>query len=78
MTPLPEPSSRARAAPQCGACGKFMKCETGASWAQQWSYSMDGSPELHEPRWQCKPCTDQHGPLDTNCGSPERYSGVLK
>ena len=62
---------------KCITCGRFFKYETGASWAQNWSYAMDGSPDLHDPQWQCKNCTDRYGPLGTNCAYPERYSGVL-
>lgn len=62
---------------KCVSCGRFFRYEPGASWAQQWSYAMDGSPDLQDPQWQCKNCTDQHGPLRTNCAYPERYSGVL-
>lgn len=61
---------------RCVACGKFMRFEPGVSYSQNWSYAMDGSPDLHDPRFQCRPCTEKHGPLSTNCAHPERYSGV--
>lgn len=63
---------------KCVTCGRFFRYETGCSWAQNWSYDMTGSPDLHDPRWRCKPCTDHDGPLESNCGHPERYSGVLE
>jgi len=63
---------------KCVSCGRFFKYETGASWAQQWSYDRFGHPDLHDPEWQCKPCTEKHGPLGTNCAHPERYSGLLR
>jgi hypothetical protein len=62
---------------RCTTCGKFMRYEPGASWAQSWSTGYDGSPDLHDPRWQCAPCTETYGPLSTNCAYPERYSGVV-
>lgn len=63
---------------RCVSCGKFLRFETGVSWAQSWSYSMDGTPDLHDPRFQCKSCTGNNGPLDTNCAYPERYSGIIR
>lgn len=63
---------------KCVSCGRFFKYEPGASWAQSWSTGWGGEPDLHDPRWQCKPCTEKHGPLGTNCAYPERYSGVLR
>jgi len=63
---------------RCVSCGKFLRFEPGVSWAQSWSYSMDGTPYLYEPRFQCKACTDTNGPLDTNCAHPERYSGIIR
>lgn len=63
---------------KCVSCGRFFKYDAGASWAQFWSYDMSGEPDLKDPRWQCAACTDKHGPLETNCANPERYSGVLK
>lgn len=62
---------------KCQSCGQFMSCgEVGASWAQSWSYSMDGTPDLHDPEWQCSKCTEKHGRLTTNCAHPEQYSGI--
>jgi len=63
---------------RCVSCGRFLKFEVGCSWAQSWSYCMDGTPDLHDPRWQCKPCTEKHGPLTTNCANPQWYSGVIR
>ena len=62
---------------RCVSCGKFMSLGPGVSWAQSWSYDMSGFPDLHEPRFQCAPCTEKHGRLETNCAYPERYSGVI-
>ncbi len=62
---------------RCVTCGKFMSFKPGASWAQSWSTGYGGEPDLHDPRWQCAPCTEKEGPLLTNCAYPERYSGVI-
>lgn len=61
---------------KCVSCGKFMAIQSGVSWAQRWSYCMNGSPNLQDPIFQCKSCTEKHGKLTTNCAYPERYSGV--
>ena len=62
---------------RCDSCGRFMDCgEVGASWSQTWSYTMDGEPDLHDPGWRCRKCTEKHGPRETNCGNPEAYKGV--
>jgi len=63
-------------AEKCITCGRFISWKPGVSWAQTWSYDMDGTPSLHDPRFQCAPCTEKHGALMTNCHHPERYSGV--
>lgn len=64
---------------RCVSCGRFVAPgKAGTSWAQSWSYAMDGSPDLHDPKWQCASCTEKHGPLTTNCEPPEHYSGVVK
>lgn len=63
---------------RCVSCGKFLRFESGVSWAQSWSYAYDGSPDLHDPRFQCKPCTNANGPLATNCAHPEWYSGIIR
>lgn len=63
---------------RCVNCGRFFRFGPGVSWAQSWSYEMDGFPNLHDPRFQCKPCTEEHGPLGTNCAHPERYSGIIE
>jgi len=34
---------------------------------------MTGFPDLHDPVFQCAPCTDKHGYQHSNCGNPERY-----
>jgi hypothetical protein len=63
---------------RCESCGKFIRFEPGVYWSQSWSYSMDGSPDLHDPVHRCKKCTDAFGPVPTNCAYPERYSGVVE
>lgn len=63
---------------RCVSCGRFVSVGApGTSWAQSWSYDMDGCPNLHDPRWQCADCTQKHGALGTNCAHPERYSGTV-
>jgi hypothetical protein len=60
----------------CDTCGRFISIGAlGVSWAQQWSYSMDGTPDLHDPRYRCSACTDKRGIPSTNCGNPENYHG---
>lgn len=60
---------------RCDTCGKFHSTEQpGASWGQYWSYAMDGSPDLHDPRYRCAACTDRIGEVGTNC-IPEGYAG---
>lgn len=68
--------SAAKYQDRCESCGRFLAYEPGASWAQSWSYSMDGSPDLHDPKHRCRSCTEKSGPLETNCANPERYSGI--
>lgn len=63
----------------CDCCGRFVSCgKPGTSWSQDWSYDLDGCPTLHDPRWRCSECTAEHGPRDTNCAYPERYSGIVQ
>lgn len=60
----------------CDTCGKFVRVSgEGVSWSQTWGYSMDGTPDLHDIRYRCSPCTDKIGPRETNCAHPERFSG---
>lgn len=62
--------------PSCDRCGRFLKMDApGVSWCQTWSYSMDGTPDLHDPTYRCSPCTDKHGIKPTNCAHPEQYHG---
>jgi len=61
---------------RCEFCGRFVSQDgPGVSWRQTWSYDMDGTPNLHDPRYRCSPCTDVHGIGATNCANPSRYSG---
>jgi hypothetical protein len=62
---------------KCVTCGHFIKYDApGVSWSQTWGYDMDGTPDLHDPRYRCDRCTAKIGPLKTNCAHPERYSGI--
>lgn len=63
---------------KCDCCGRFIKFGAGVSWAQTWSYDLNGCPDLHDPKFRCAPCTEKNGPRETNCAYPERYSGVLR
>lgn len=62
---------------RCECCGKFVQQGApGVSWAYQWSYSSDGTPDLHDPTYRCSPCTDKHGLRGTNCNESEsKYHG---
>lgn len=62
---------------RCECCGKFVQQGgPGVSWAQQWSYDYDGTPDLHDPTYRCSPCTDKHGMRGTNCNeSQSKYHG---
>jgi hypothetical protein len=60
----------------CDRCGRFVRLDgPGVSWAQTWGYDFYGTPDLHDPHYRCSRCTDEQGPLATNCAHPERYSG---
>jgi len=64
---------------RCDVCGRFVNCGApGVSWSQTWGYSMDGTPDLHDPRFRCAGCTAKEGPRETNCAHPERYSGIVQ
>lgn len=62
---------------RCELCGRFIREDgPGVSWASQWSYGMDGTPDLHDPTYRCSPCTDKHGLHGTNCNeSLSQYHG---
>jgi hypothetical protein len=54
--------------PSCDICGRFLRTTApGVSWGQTWSYCMDGSPDLNDPRYRCSPCTDARGMPPSNC-----------
>lgn len=60
----------------CCTCGRFMTCAPGASW--QMVYSGHPPTPDHE-RFQCKSCTEKHGPLTSQDGiRPECGAGVFK
>lgn len=63
--------------PRCDLCGRFVQeGAPGVSWAQQWSYDTDGTPDLHDPTFRCSPCTDAHGMKGTNCNEAQsKYHG---
>ena len=53
---------------RCECCGRFVSIGAeGVSWSQTWSYQMDGTPELNDPRYRCSSCTDKFGIGWTNC-----------
>lgn len=59
---------------RCQSCGRFVSPGApGVSSWQTWSYCMDGSPDLHDPVFQCSPCTDKHGYEFSNCHPPSAY-----
>lgn len=61
-------SMRASFQERCDMCGRFVNGSApGVSWSQQWSYGMDGTPDLHDPTIRCSKCTDKHGIRPTNC-----------
>ena len=62
---------------RCDVCGRFVKAGyKGTSWSQNWSYAMDGSPDLHDPQWRCVPCTEKHGVGPSNCAGGG-YQGLI-
>lgn len=59
---------------RCETCGQFLDPSApGVSSWQTWGYCMDGSPDLHDPVFQCSPCTNKYGYQNSNCQHPERY-----
>jgi hypothetical protein len=60
--------------PKCDHCGRFMRCETGASFAMRYS----GHPPTpdHED-FRCKSCTEIHGPLVAQAGIKETEAGMF-
>jgi hypothetical protein len=61
--------------PKCDTCGKFMRCESGASWAMRFS----GWPPMpdHEAT-RCPGCTEAFGPLEADHHTkPEMTSGLF-
>lgn len=64
---------------KCVNCGRFMSpMQVGSSWAQNWRYCMDGTPELQDFVFQCAPCTERAGPLESNCANSGAYAGVFR
>jgi hypothetical protein len=62
---------------RCDCCGHFVQeGAPGVSWAQQWSYDYEGTPDLHDTTFRCSPCTDKHGMKGTNCDETRgKYHG---
>lgn len=63
---------------RCDCCRRFVNPSAiGVSWSQQWSYDMDGTPDLHDVTYRCSPCTDKHGIKPTNCNESNgsKYHG---
>ena len=59
----------------CCSCGRFMRCDPGASWKMVYS-GYPPTPD-HED-FQCVTCTETHGPLQTQSGiRPEFGAGVF-
>jgi hypothetical protein len=59
---------------RCQSCGRYMTPGApGVSSWQTWGYCMDGSPDLHDPVFQCSLCTDKNGYQHSNCHPPEAY-----
>jgi hypothetical protein len=59
---------------RCASCGRFMSpLSPGTSSWQTWTLDMSGDPDLHDPIFQCAPCTKANGYKHSNCGNPERY-----
>lgn len=62
--------------PKCDCCGKFMRCDAGASWAMRFS-GFPPTPD-HEAN-RCVACTKLLGALEPDYRTkPEMTSGVYK
>jgi len=63
--------------PNCDRCGKFMRCDPGASWAMRFSGVPPPTPD-HEV-FRCMRCTAVHGSIPPSHGvKPEMTSGVFE
>lgn len=61
--------------PKCDRCGRFMRCEPGASYAMRYSGYPPG-PD-HED-FRCRPCTVVAGPLKASFGMAEWTAGTFR
>lgn len=61
--------------PRCDACGRFMRCEPGSSWAMRYS----GYPPTPDyEAFRCLACTTEIGPLAAQIGMRSDTAGVFK
>lgn len=60
--------------PKCDACGRFMRCDPGSSYAMRYS-GFPPAPDHEEVR--CQPCTLRIGPLTASSGIAEWTAGVV-
>lgn len=59
---------------KCDWCGRFMRCETGASWVMLYS----GYPPTPDREvFRCKGCTEDHGPLTAQPGIRSTEAGLF-
>ena len=62
--------------PNCDVCGRFMRCDPGASWAMRFSGAI---PTPDREAFRCVRCTTEHGPIPASHRvKPEMTSGVFK
>lgn len=62
--------------PNCDTCGRFMKCEPGASWRMVYS-GVNLEPDHEE--FRCKKCTEKYGiPPGQRGIRPEFASGMFR
>ena len=61
---------------KCDCCRRFMVPKPGCSWAQSWSDSIYYGPDLHEPKWRCAICTEEHGRIEGNCAPG--FDGIIE
>ena len=61
--------------PKCDACGRFMQCRAGASWAMRYS---GWPPTPDHEAFRCLDCTTTIGPLDSSPGMRPETAGIFK
>lgn len=61
--------------PKCDACGRFMRCDPGSSYAMRYS----GWPlEPDHEATRCVRCTEEKGPLQAQYGVADWTAGIVE